>query len=151
MTKTPTKAVVNTDVEIEVKLSKRVEVLKALVDDGLEPSPDNLLEASRADGHPLHDALWQKGSDVKFALIGRLEFCRRFIHATKIEWTHGGKTIETRYVEFVRPNGVGKYATVHQIVEDKSLLNAYMTEIRLLNEQAAEKMARLQALMSGDD
>lgn len=126
----------------------KLAVLQELRDAGLEPSPANLLEASKAKGHPLHGPLWKR-SDKEWARIGRLEFCRQFIKSVRVEFTHGGRTIQTRAVEFVKPNGEGHWLHTEDIVKDPKLLDAYMVEIARLNEQASEKMARLRALMSG--
>lgn len=126
----------------------RRQALEQLIKKGIEPSPENLLKDARKKSHPLH-AFFYDTPDEMWIQFGRYEAARRIIDTTKVEFTHGGKTMQVRAVEFVKVNGHGKWATTEDIVKDPELLDAYMLEIGRLNEQAAEKMARLRALMAG--
>jgi hypothetical protein len=105
-----------------------------------EPSPENLLAASKRPKHILHDELWSEGDQV-WAQRARLDRCRHIIGGVRSIDIIGGKTISTRVVEFIRPNGEGRWASMAEIVADGSLLEAYLMEIERLSQQAADKMS----------
>ena len=113
------------------------------------PSPDNLLEASKVSDHVLHWELWHEGDQV-WANRGRMERCRQIIGSIHEVRIIGGKTIANRAVEFVRVKGEGRWAHIEAIVQDPSLDAAYLTEIMRLQEQAHAKLARYKALKTGE-
>lgn len=118
----------------------------AALDQLKEPSPENLLQASKAKRHVLHGDLWSEGDQV-WAQRGRLERCRQILGAVKRVEIIGGKTIEVRAVEFVRLNGEDRWAKIDDILQDKSLCDAYMAGVQNLLEQASAKMSKLRELM----
>lgn len=125
----------------------RLAAVMALVESGIEPSPTNLLEASREKGHPLHDFFWKTPQNV-WAHVGRYEGARRILQMTKTDLVIGGKTIEVRAVEYTRTGDGGRWASVREIVDTPELLSGYMREIESLNESAVEKMRKLREIIS---
>lgn len=124
------------------------EAVKAALDELPEPSPENLLEASKRKRHVLHQDLWSEGDQV-WAQRGRLERCRRIIGGVKEVVVAGGKEIEVRAVEFVKPNGGdGRWLNIDTIRSDPDLIDAYLSEIQRLQDQASGKMAKLRELMA---
>lgn len=113
------------------------------------PSPDNLLEASKASDHVLHWELWHEGDQV-WAQRGRLDRCRNIIGAVHEVVTMGGKEITTRSVEFIRVNGEGTWAHMEAILSDPAMEKAYLAEIQKLQEQALAKIQRYRALKDGE-
>lgn len=109
------------------------------------PSPDNLLEASKASDHVLHWELWHEGDQV-WARRGRLDRCRHIIGAVHEVTIVGGRTITNRVVEFVRDRGEGKWAHIETILSDPNLDAAYLLEITRLQEQALAKIERYRLL-----
>jgi len=126
--------------------AERRAALQALIDSGVEPSPENLIAASKKKGAPLY-AFFRSLSEKEWAEFGRYETARRIIQTTKVEYSVGGATITARQVECVRVDGERRYEALGKILKDKSLLDGYMQEIQSLNEQAASKMERLRLLM----
>lgn len=110
------------------------------------PSPDNLLDASKNKKHCLHQAIWSEGDQI-WAQRGRLEFCRKILGAVKVEVSVGGRLIQVRSVEFVKVNGDGRWIGIGQISEDAELRDAYLAEIVRLQEQASAKMAKFRELL----
>lgn len=104
-----------------------------------EPSPENLLNASKRKTHVLYQELWSEGEQV-WAQRARLDRCRHIIGGVRSVEVVGGKTILARAVEFIRPNGQGRWASLAEIIADTSLLEAYLGEVERLNQQAADKM-----------
>lgn len=126
----------------------RLAAVQSLIESGIEPSPANLLEASREKSHPLHDFFWKTPQKV-WAHVGRYEGARRILQMTKTELVIGGKTIEVRAVEYTRAEGGGgRWASTREIVETPELLSGYMREIESLNESAVEKMRKLREIIS---
>lgn len=126
----------------------RLAAVQSLIESGIEPSPANLLEASREKGHPLHEFFWKTPQKV-WAHVGRYEGARRILQMTKVDLAIGGKTIEVRAVEYTRsPEGGGRWASTREIVETPELLSGYMREIESLNESAVEKMRKLREIIS---
>lgn len=111
-----------------------------------EPSPENLLDASKRKRHVLHDELWSEGDQV-WAQRGRLERCRRILGGYVETIVTGGKEIQIRAVEFVRTNGEGRWASIDSIRSDPELVDAYAAEVQRLQDQASAKMAKLRELM----
>lgn len=126
----------------------RLKALKALVENGIEATPENLVQASRKRGAPLYK-YFRELPDEQLLEYARYEICRSIIRNTKVDLEIGGKTISVRYVECVKVDGHKRYATVEDIAKDSGLLDAYMREIESLNEQAVNKMQRLRMLMAG--
>lgn len=122
--------------------------VKATLDRLEEPSPENLLHATKAKRHPLHDAVWGEGDQV-WAQRGRLEYCRRIIGAINETIVVGGKSIEIRVVEFIRTNGSGQWTSIDDIRNDPLLLDAYLAEVQRLQEQAVAKLEKVRVLMRG--
>ena len=118
----------------------------AAVDNLSEPSPENLLEASKLSKHVLHDELWAEGDQV-WAQRGRFERCRHILGGYCEVVVSGGKEIQIRAVEFIRSNGEGRWTTLNNIRSDPVLLEAYIAEIQRLQEQAAAKMAKVRELL----
>lgn len=129
-----------------VSADKVAEAIEKLPD----PSPEALLDATKAKRHVLHEAVWGEGDQV-WAQRGRVDYCRRVLGAVKEVVVHGGKTIEVRAVEFVRQNGDGRWYQTRDIRNDPELLDAYMAEIARLQDQAAAKMAKLRSLMRPEE
>jgi len=125
----------------------REKAIGELLEKGLEPSPDNLLAASRHKGAPLHNFFFVDISESTWIEFGRREAARRIINSAKIAFTHGVKTLEVRQIEFLRQNGVGRWATTEEIVADPELLKLYMDEIMRLQDASHAKMARVRELM----
>lgn len=121
--------------------------LKALIDKGIEPSPENLMAASRKRGAPLY-AFFKGLTDKELAEYARYEICRKIIHTTKVEFSVGGATISVRQVECVRSNGEKRYAAIEEIMADKRLTDAYMAEVQSLLSQASDKLERIRQLMA---
>jgi hypothetical protein len=113
------------------------------------PSPDNLLQASKASDHVLHWELWHEGDQV-WAIRGRLDRCRHIIGAVHEVMSIGGKTITNRTVEFVRVKGEGQWAHMDAILADPALDEAYLAEVTKLQEQALAKLQRYRALKNGE-
>lgn len=113
---------------------------------GKEPSPENLLRAAEKKTHPLH-AFFYETPDETWIKFGRYEAARRLIDSYKVEFTHGGKSFETRAVEFIRLNGGGRWATAEEIAASPELRAAYAREVESLMAQAQAKMAKLAELM----
>ncbi|WP_022727204.1 hypothetical protein [Fodinicurvata sediminis] len=111
-----------------------------------EPSPDALLEASKDTAHPLHHDLWSEG-DQAWAQRGRLERCRRIIGAVQEVVVSGNRSVSIRAVEYVRPNGEGRWATLNTIRSDPDLLDAYLAEAERYMEQASAKFRRVRDMM----
>lgn len=124
--------------------------VNALIAANKEPSPDNLLKASKRAGHPLHAFFWETPDDV-WAHIGRYEGARRILQTTKIDLVIGGKTIEVRAVEYTRTDDGGRWASIKEIVASPDMLSGYMREIESLNESAAEKMRKLRELITSKE
>lgn len=122
------------------------EAAKAAIDKLKEPTPENLLEASKRDKHVLHEDLWSEGDQV-WAQRGRLERCRKILGAVQEVVIVGGKEMTVRSVEFVKTSGEGRWATLETIRSDPALLEAYFAEILRLQEQATAKMAKVRELM----
>lgn len=123
------------------------DAVKAAIDKLKEPTPENLLQASKRPKHVLHNDLWSEGDQV-WAQRGRLERCRKIIGAVQEVVVAGGKEISIRAVEFVHLNGDGRWATIDTIRSDPELLNAYLSEIQRLQEQAVGKMQKVRDLMA---
>lgn len=123
------------------------EAVKTALDKLSEPTPENLLHASKRKTHVLHEDLWAEGDQV-WAQRGRIERCRRIIGAVHEVVIAGGKEISIRAVEFVKPNGTGRWATLESIRSDPDLLNAYLGEVQRLQEQATGKMQKIRDLMT---
>ncbi len=123
--------------------------VKAALDKLREPSPENLLDASKAKRHVLHGELWGEGDQV-WAQRGRAEQCRRIIGAVQEVIVVGGKTIQIRAVEFIKRNGEGHWTSIDDIRQSEELRDAYMSEIQRLQEQASAKMAKFRQLMRHD-
>lgn len=123
------------------------EAVKSALDELPEISPENLLHASKAKDHVLHEDLWSEGDQV-WAQRARLDRCRKIIGAVHEVIVVGGKEITVRHAEFVRTNGEGSWHTIDDITSDSALLEAYMREIQKLNEQATGKMQRLRNVMN---
>jgi hypothetical protein len=129
----------------------RIAAVSALIESGKEPSPDNLLAASKRKSHPLHAFFWETPESL-WADIGRYEGARRVLQFAKQDLIFGGKTIETRMVEYVRDEeGAGRWASMREIVASKQLLSGYMREIENLQEAATEKMRKLRDLISASE
>lgn len=124
------------------------EAVKNALDELAEPSPDNLLDASKTRTHILHGDLWSEG-DQAWAQRARLDRCRRIIGAVHEVVVVGGKTLTTRSVEFVRPNGSpnGRWCTLQTIMADPVLIDALMDEVIALQERVTAKLARIRELM----
>lgn len=112
-----------------------------------EPTPENLLEASKSKKHILHETLWAEGDQV-WANRGRLECCRKIIASVCEVEVVGGREIAIRAVEFVRANGDGRWATLTDIKKDPDLMDAYLAEVLRLQEQASAKLKKVRALMA---
>ena len=122
------------------------EDVKQALDSLEEPTPENLLEASKRKRHILHADLWSEG-DQAWAQRARLDRCRHIIGAVVEPIVVGGKTITVRSVEYVRANGEGRWATLTQIRSDPELREAYAAEVERLQEQALGKLTKLRELM----
>ena len=109
-------------------------------------SPDGLYEASKAEGHPVHEDIWAEGDQV-WAQRARVERCRKIIQGVNVEIEHGGKSYEVRAAEFVHVNGDGRWVSMQDIQNDNDLLKAYAAEVGRFLQQAVAKNAKLQALM----
>lgn len=123
--------------------------VKAALDSLKEPSPENLLESSKAKAHVLYGDLWSEGDQV-WAQRGRLERCRRIIGAVQEVVVVGGKNIQIRAVEFVKRNGESRWTSIDDIRQNEALRDAYMSEIQRLQEQATAKMEKFRNLMKAD-
>lgn len=122
------------------------DTVKAALDVLPEPSPENLLDATKAEGHVLHEDLWAEGDQV-WAQRGRLDRCRRIIGAVHEIVPVGNREVSIRAVEFVRPNGEGRWASLDNIRNDPDLLDAYLGEVERLAEQAAAKSRKVRELL----
>lgn len=112
-----------------------------------EPTPEALYEASKGNGHVLHDELWSEG-DQAWARRGRLDRCRKIIGAVQEVVVVGGKNIQVRAVEHVRVRGEGRWASLETIRSDPDLREAYFAEVLRLQEQAAAKLTKLRELLA---
>lgn len=127
------------------------EDVKHAVDRLKEPSPEALLQASKNKRHVLYGDLWSEGDQV-WAQRGRLERCRRILGSICEVVVAGKKTISVRAVEYVRTNGDGRWFSIESIRSDPELMDAYLSEVQRLQEQATGKMEKLRQLMvSGAD
>jgi len=120
--------------------------MKAALDALPELSPKNLLAASKRKRHVLHNDLWSEGDQV-WAKRARLARCRHIIGWVHEEIVVGSKTISVRAVEFVKPNGKGRWVSIESIIDDPELVDAYLAEVQNLQEQAVAKMARIRELI----
>lgn len=127
--------------------AERRAALQALIDSGIEPSPENLLAASRKRGAPLY-SYFRSMSEKDWADFGRHEAARRIIQSTKVEYSVGGATITARMVECVRVDEGKRYAAMADILNDPAMLDAYKREIQSLLSQASDKLDRLWSLMA---
>lgn len=127
--------------------AERRAALKALIDAGIEPSPENLLKASRKRGAPLYQ-YFRSLPEKDWAEFGKYETARKIIRSTHVEYSVGGATISVRQVECVRVGGEKRYAAMDAILQDGTLTDAYMAEIQSLLGQASDKLDRLRSLMS---
>lgn len=125
----------------------RLAAVQTLIESGIEPSPANLLEASKEKGHPLYEFFWKTPQKV-WAHVGRYEGARRILQMTKVDLVIGGKTLEVRAVEYTRTEDGGRWASTREIVETPELLSGYMREIESLNQSAVEKMRKLREIIS---
>ena len=120
----------------------KIEAVTLLVKSGKEPSPKNLVAESRKKKHPLHDFFWSVPEST-WAEVGRYEGARRILQTTKVDLSIGGKSINTRAVEFCRDDDGGRWASIQDIVASDELRRGYMVEVNRLLTSAQEKMARL--------
>lgn len=118
--------------------------------EGNEPTPQNLLELSRSDNHPLHAHLWDDNDEL-WAERGRLNECRKILQSIVTPQIVGERTIEVRAVEFLRVNGEGHWRDIETIRGNESLRAAYLREIQGLQEQALGKLAKYQELMESEE
>lgn len=128
------------------------DAVKGALDALPEPSPENLLEASKSSNHVLHEDLWSEGDQV-WAQRGRLERCRKIIGSVVDTQLVGGKAITVRAVEFLRSDDdkKGQWVSIESIVQDSDLLDAYLAEVQRLQDQASAKMAKVRALLAQSD
>lgn len=112
------------------------------------PTPENLLNAAKKKGHVLHDAFWAEGDQV-WANRGRLDYARHIIGSLRSVEVRGGKEISVRAVEFVRPNGEGRWAMIDDIIADPDLRDAYLAEAQMLFDQASSKMSAVRRALKG--
>lgn len=125
------------------------DAIQKLIDSGEEPSPENLLKLSKQKDAPLH-AFFYKTPDSTWVQYGRYEAARRIIQSSTQQFVHGGKTITSRAIEFIRDDGEGRWERVEKLLEDPSLRSAYLREISRLLEQAQDKLARFSKLIEDD-
>lgn len=127
--------------------AERRAAIQALIDKGIEPSPSNLLAASRKRGAPLY-AFFRSMPEKDWAEYGKHETARKIIQTTKVEYSVGGAAISVRQVECIRVEGEQRYAAIESILESSALTDAYMAEVQSLLGQASSKLDRLRALMA---
>lgn len=111
-----------------------------------EPSPENLLAASKARRHLLHDHLWSE-NDAVWAGRARLEECRHILGGYRQVVVTKDREIEIRAVEFIRGSGGGKWATVEDICADPQMRDAYLNEAIRQQEQALAKTERVRQIL----
>jgi hypothetical protein len=131
-------------------VAPRIDVAQvaAAINELPEPEPEQLFEASKAEDHVLHEAVWSEG-DQEWARRGRIEFCRRILSNIVEIVQVGGQTIETRAYEYVRGEGAGRWSSISSIMADPELRDAYLAEIQRLQMEAAAKLERFRELMKG--
>lgn len=112
-----------------------------------EITPENLYEASKSKRHVLHTALWSEG-DQEWARAARIEYCRRVISNIVEVVPVGGKSIEVRAIEFIRPEGQSRWASIEDIMADPVMRDAHLSAIQDLQEEAAAKLQRFRDLAS---
>lgn len=126
------------------------EVFGSLLDASDDPSPDALFEASKDESHVLHEDLWSEGDQV-WANRGRIARVRQIIGMCHKVEVHFGKEISTRVVEFIRPNGPGRWMQTDAIRLSPEFMDAYIREIIRLQEQATDKMSKVQSLLQPEE
>lgn len=127
-------------------LDARQKAVDMLIKSGIEPSPENLVSASKKKRHPLHRFFWETPEN-DWAHFGRYEAARWVLRTTMVEFSIGGKKLEVRAVEYTRPESGARWASMREIVATPELLDGYMREIQTMNESAADKMEKLRELM----
>ena len=114
----------------------------AVVALGDDISPENLMEASKDQGHALHQAVWEEG-DQAWARRGRIEFCRKVIGGLVLEVQTGPKRVEmVRAVEFVR----GAFLTLDTILDDPELVKELIGQVATGLQQLQVKLIKIQQM-----
>ena len=114
-----------------------------------KPEPEPLVLAAKAKKHPLHQRWYVNKTEGEWAHIARVDDARKLIRNLNEVVTIGGKTVETRAVEFIRLGTSREYTGVYiyNILDDPDMLVSYLREVQRLNEQAAEKLGRVMMMI----
>ena len=109
-----------------------------------EPSPEVLLDASKAEEHILHPDLWSE-SDATWAYRGRLERCRHIIKAIVEVHVESKVTMTYRAYEFV--SEPKRWVSMNDILQNPALLRAHLSDVYRRHSETGDKISRLIAML----